>query len=223
MTEEKLVPELRFPEFSGEWEKRKLGEIATISNKKYDLKSNKDMEYSIEMDDLESCTGNLISKTKVDNLKGSRNYFKENQVLFGKLRPYLKKYYYPRNEGICSTEIWVLFGIGNIKNLYYLIQTSKFINSANISTGTRMPRADWAHMKNIKYQIPSTKEQNKIANFLSLIDKKLKLQKEKIEELANYKKAMIQRIFDQEIRFKDENGDDYPDWEEKQRYESFWR
>ena len=63
--------------------------------------------------------------------------------------------------------------------------------------------------------IPQKREQQKIGNFFFCIDKKLELQQERIDILKEYKKGMMQRIFSQEIRFKGENGENYPDWEEK--------
>ena len=59
------------------------------------------------------------------------------------------------------------------------------------------------------------KNKKKIASFFSLIDKKIGLQTEKVEELKNYKKGIMQKIFSQELRFKDENCNEYPEWEEK--------
>lgn len=61
--------------------------------------------------------------------------------------------------------------------------------------------------------IPSLEEQNKIASFLSLVDKRIELQEDKINKLEEYKKGMMQKIFTQEIRFQDEIGKEYPKWE----------
>ncbi|MCU7203919.1 restriction endonuclease subunit S [Turicibacter sp. TA25] len=69
--------------------------------------------------------------------------------------------------------------------------------------------------ENLELAIPTIFEQKKIAAFFSLIDKKIELQTEKVEELKNYKKGLMQKIFSQELRFKDENGNKYPEWEEK--------
>ena len=67
----------------------------------------------------------------------------------------------------------------------------------------------------MKFYVPKNEEKEKIASFFSLMDKKIELQTEKVEELKNYKKGIMQKIFSRELRFKDENGNDYPEWEEK--------
>lgn len=71
------------------------------------------------------------------------------------------------------------------------------------------------NIKDIILNIPSIQEQEKIANFLSSVDKKISLTEEKLELFREYKKRVMQKIFSQELRFKDSNGNDYPEWEEK--------
>ena len=68
---------------------------------------------------------------------------------------------------------------------------------------------------NIKLNLPRYEEQEKIASFLTLIDKKIEKQKELIELLKKYKRGLLSQIFSQKLRFKDDNGNNYPDWEEK--------
>ncbi len=63
--------------------------------------------------------------------------------------------------------------------------------------------------------ICSKSEQEKIASFLTLIDKKIEKQKELVELLKKYKRGLLSAIFSQKLRFKDENGNDYPNWKEK--------
>ena len=67
----------------------------------------------------------------------------------------------------------------------------------------------------IDFEIPTLPEQEKIALFLTLIDKKIEKQKELVEFLKKYKRGLLSQIFNQKLRFKDENGNDYPAWKEK--------
>ncbi|PCF54066.1 hypothetical protein B5C03_00515 [Staphylococcus delphini] len=67
----------------------------------------------------------------------------------------------------------------------------------------------------MKKYFPSDKEQQKIGDFFSKLDRQIELEEEKLALLEEQKKGYIQKIFSQELRFKDENGNDYPEWEEK--------
>lgn len=210
------VPKLRFPEFQGEWEEKELEMIVEISKEKYNPLKDKEKYKCIELEHLSQETGTILGYFDSSQQQSIKNKFYEGDILFGKLRPYLKKYWHSKFEGVCSSEIWVLKGIDILNDfLYRLIQTYKFNYISNISSGSKMPRADWTYMSSFPFAIPSYKEQEKIASFFSLIDKKIEKQKQKIEALEEYKKGMMQKIFSQEIRFKDQNGNEFPKWKEK--------
>ena len=159
-----LQPKLRFEKFNNAWEENKLEKIFEISNLKYNpLKETK--EYPcIELESLSQETGKILNVFNSLEQKSIKNKFLKGEVLFGKLRPYLKKYWYSNCEGVCSSEIWVLNSKNNLnKFIYYLIQGEKFISLANTTSGTKMPRADWSLMKNEIFYIPILQEQEKIA------------------------------------------------------------
>ena len=90
---------------------------------------------------------------------------------------------------------------------------TKFFKSVEIGGGQKNVNAET--LKSLPISIPSLKEQEKIASFFSLIDDKISLQGEKVEALKDYKRSMMQKIFSKELRFKDDEGRDYPEWEEK--------
>jgi len=210
------IPALRFPEFTEEWEWKKFSEITDVKSQKYNPEKEKISVKCIELEHLASETGQLLGYTDGQFSGSIKNKFNSGDVLFGKLRPYLKKYLLATFDGVCSSEIWVFKG-KEVTNefLFFLIQKNEFIDLANISAGSKMPRADWSIVSAGIFNIPSPLEQQKIASFLSAIDEKLQALKKKKSLLEHYKKGVMQKIFSQEIRFKDDNGEDFPEWESK--------
>lgn len=213
--EPKNVPELRFPGFDEEWELHILGECVTNKTRKFNSKKD-DNESDIELDSLESDTGRLIHLYNSTEFSSQKNRFKKGDVLYSKLRPYLNKYYFADFDGVCSSEIWVLNSkdksILKNKFLYSFIQTNKFSFMANKSAGSKMPRADWNLVENMRLNLPTVQEQQKIGDFFSKLDRQIELEEEKLELLEQQKKGYMQKIFSQELRFKDENGNKYPKW-----------
>lgn len=218
-------PTLRFPGSKKDWQKEMFGRLVSNKPKKYNPKTTNEKFRCIELENIESGKGRINGYSYSNESKSIKNIFYENQVLFGKLRPYLNKYWLSTFRGVCSTEIWVMMGEKISNNfLVQLIQTSKFMNAANISFGSKMPRADWSYISNIDFNYPPDKdEQSNIGNFLSVADnliESLELQKEKIK---NFKKASMQQIFTQKKRFKNKNGEQFPKWEKSKLSKHFER
>jgi len=95
-----------------------------------------------------------------------------------------------------------------------------YLNSESIrkvfdqrKNGSALKEIPISELKKIPVRYPELGEQKKIADFLSSVNEKISLLKEKHALLAQYKKGVMQKLFKQEIRFKDENGNDFPDWE----------
>ncbi len=208
----KNVPELRFKEFSGEWKYCYLNEIIEIFKKKFNPKKNSANQICIELEHISSETGKLLGYINSNNQSSIKNIFKENQIIYGKLRPYLRKFWFTKFNGVCSSEFWVFNGKQtDNKYLYFFIQTEKFNQISNISCGSKMPRADWNYMSLFKFFIPSLPEQQKIASFLSTIDKKIELTDKRLEYLESYKKGLMQKLLTGEIRFPGFNDE----WKEE--------
>lgn len=100
--------------------------------------------------------------------------------------------------------------------LAYLMRAQTMrLQIMTLAQGTKVLGISTKYLNEILFKIPSLPEQQRIASFLSSVDEwieNLHLQKESLEK---YKKGMMQKLFSQQIRFKDENGKNYPDWEEK--------
>ncbi|HHC9257456.1 TPA: restriction endonuclease subunit S [Staphylococcus aureus] len=215
-TQKKNVPELRFPGFEGEYSLDIFGNLATNKSDKFNPQ-NENASIDIELDCIEQNTGRLIKIYNSKEFSSQKNKFNPQNVLYGKLSPYLNKYYFTKKSGVCSSEIWVLKSTKEDKLLnlflYYFIQTKRYSDVASKSAGSKMPRADWGLIENIRVYFPELCEQQKIGQFFSKLDRQIELEEQKLELLQQQKKGYMQKIFSQELRFKNENGNDYPDWE----------
>jgi len=97
-----------------------------------------------------------------------------------------------------------------------LMQTEKVRKQImKCATGISVLGISKVNLSKISLYLPKTEEQMRIANFFEKIDKYIEHLKSQKEELEKYKKGMMQKIFSQQIRFKDENGNNFPDWEYK--------
>ena len=198
-------------EIKQHWQKIELNEILSISSKKFNPIGNNENKKCVELEHLSQETGKLLGYTNSSEQQSIKNSFEEGQILFGKLRPYLKKFWKAEFEGVCSSEIWVMNG-KKVKNdfLFYLVQTEKFNQIANVSSGSKMPRADWNYMSEIPFDIPPLKEQKKIAEILTTWDEAITKQTELLEAKELQKKALMQKLLSGEVRF-----DGFSDkWEE---------
>lgn len=211
-----MQPTLRFPEFKDEWSYNLFNNIVTNRSKKFNP-STEEATNDIELDSIEQNTGRLLNTYMSNQFTSQKNIFNKNSVLYSKLRPYLNKYYYAQIEGVCSSEIWVLNTLNkdvlSNKFLYYFIQTNRFSSVANKSAGSKMPRADWGLVENIRLYRGPIEEQEKIGEFFSKLDQQIELEEKKLELLKQQKKGYMQKLFSQELRFKDENGNEYPNWQ----------
>lgn len=232
LTESKKIPELRFPGFTGEWEEKKLGEVGEFynglkgKNKDYFVNGNKKyISY------LSIFSNTIINKDFSDFEyviieKGeAQNIVKYGDVLFTQSSETIEEVgmssvYLNKEETYLNSFSFGYRFNKSIKMDYmftgYMFR-SESIRKRIITEGQGSTRFNLSsnRLKNISIPFPSLAEQEKIGSFFSSLDKKLDLQKDRLEGLKSYKKGMMQRIFSQEIRFKDENGQDYPDWEEK--------
>jgi len=209
-------PTIRFPDFKEVWTTREFKDLVKRSSDKINTDSLSNFK-CIELDSIEKHSGRLLKiYDQNTSFRSVKNMFETNDVLVGKLRPKLRKFYYATFDGCCSTEIWVFKSLGSIsKFIYYLIQTPKFQQISTVTFGSKMPRSDWYYISEYPFFLPSLPEQQKIADFLTIVDKKIQALEKKKALLEQYKKGVMQKVFKQEIRFKQEDGSDYPEWEEK--------
>lgn len=188
-----VVPQLRFSGFKDDWGQIKFKNIIIRVNKS----SNSNKLPKIEFEDISAGEGRLnkdISK-KFDTRKGIE--FEPNDILYGKLRPYLKNWLMPNFKGIALGDFWIFRSTNNISNFVYnLIQTNKYQKAANDTSGTKMPRSDWKKVSETMFFISKNlEEQQKIGEFFQKLDQDLSLQQLKIEQLQQLKQAYLQKLF----------------------------
>ena len=154
------------------WKVLEFESIANLSKQKFNPRKEKTPQICIELEHISKNTGYLLSTTTSNLQLSTKNIFSKGDVLFGKLRPNLRKYIYCNFAGVCSAEIWVLIAQKNIysKFLFYLVQQESFISSACIVIGSKMPRADWNYVSKIPFPIPPLPEQKAIASLLQQWD-----------------------------------------------------
>ena len=184
-----LVPHRRFKEFqnAGAWEQRKLGEV--VKRETCQVISS-DNNPSVEYDDVVSEQGELNKDVLAKHSVKKGIQFNKNHILYGKLRPYLHNWLNPNFKGVAVGDWWVLKPKNDIKKsfLYALIQTQRYDNVANISTGSKMPRADWNLVSNTNFAIPSQlDEQLKIGEVFSQLDSLITLHQRELNSEGNDK------------------------------------
>ncbi|WP_422138906.1 restriction endonuclease subunit S [Endozoicomonas sp. ALC020] len=191
-----LTGKKRFAEFEGEWQTVGFGDVVSISSKKYNPSKSSECFTCIELEHITKDTGRLIGAAKASDLASIKNHFSAGSVIFGKLRPYLRKFARPSFDGVCSTEIWVFNSSEKLLNeyLFHLVQTDKFISEANKSAGSKMPRADWSLVSEVVIKLPSREEQKKIATVLSSADSELEHLQTKLANLKQEKKSLMQQL-----------------------------
>ena len=193
MVEKDKIPEIRFAWFTDAWEQRKLEKIVDrVSNI-----SNEAGFPRLEYEDIISGSGKLNKDIYKKESSKTGIGFEAGDILFGKLRPYLKNWLLADFQGIAVGDFWVLRSdVTDSKFLYYLIQTPKYYEVANQSTGTKMPRSDWNVVSKTEFLIPDDKlEQQKIGEFFANIDNLITLHQRKYDKLVIVKKSMLEKMF----------------------------
>ena len=196
-----LVPKLRFREFYDDWIIYKFYDLVTITNGQV---NPNDMLYCnlphIGPGNIEKNTGRLLqyNLAKDDKLISNKYLFDEKSVIYGKINPQFAKVCFPKFRGLCSADAYPLNPSNDKLNsafLLYLLLNKNFTKFAiSVSMRTGMPKINREELSMYKFKVPSIIEQEKIANFLSLLDKKIELQQRKIEALKIYKKGLMQKL-----------------------------
>ena len=220
------VPNLRFKEFSGGWENKKIGEI-TIKvgsgktpkggNAVYKdkgvifLRSQNVLNGKLSLNDVAYITEDINSSMKSTEVYPDDILLNITGASIGRSCCIPKTFDKANvNQHVCIIRLDRNHNPNFVMNQIISSKFQKQIDS--FQAGGNREGLNFEQIKGMRISSTTIEEQEKIAAFFSLIDKKIELQTEKVEELKNYKKGIMQKIFSQELRFKDENGNDYPEW-----------
>ena len=173
-----------------------FSEIAQRRGEKYDPSSG--IEYPcVELENIEQETGKILATVPSIEQGSIKNIAKSGDTLFGKLRPYLRKYAFAQQTMACSSEIWALIPSDVVlpKFLFYLVQTEQFLRVANISSGTKMPRAEWSNIEKAEFYIPDLPVQRKVVSFLEGMDRRIAFTDSMLICLNRLKASLLQQLF----------------------------
>ena len=187
------VPEIRFAGFTDPWEQRKFSNLTD----RVSMQSSDPDLPQVEYEDIVSDEGTL-NKDLRDKEGGKTGIkFYAGDVLYGKLRPYLMNWLYPQFNGVAVGDFWVLRATEcDSSFLYRLVQTDSFQRLANVSSGSKMPRADWNLISQSFFAVPADyAEQRVIAKSLAELDDLITLHQRKLELLQNIKKSLLDKMF----------------------------
>lgn len=198
------------------WRFDRMKDVISLRSSK--VKVNDECEDYLELEDIESSTGRLLSKRSTIEVESAVTLFKRGDVLFGKLRPYLEKYYLADFDGKCTGEI-LAFKPDRISGefLRYCIASSWFIEKCNaLAYGAKMPRVNWPkQLAGFDIPLPSPSEQRRIATYLDnaceAIDGAIEAKQKQLESLADLRKSIIHKAvtrgLDDSVELKDSGVD----------------
>ena len=173
-----------------------FSEIAQRRSEKYDPSSG--IEYPcVELENIEQETGKILATVPSTAQSSIKNMAMSGDTLFGKLRPYLRKYAFAQKTMACSSEIWALIPSNVVlpKFLFYLVQTEQFLRVANIISGTKMPRAEWSNIEKAEFFIPDFSVQRKAVSLLEGLDQKITFADSALFCLNRLKVSLLQQLF----------------------------
>jgi type I restriction enzyme S subunit len=146
------------------WTFDRFKDLALLRNERTDEAS--EVEDYLELEDLESGTGRILNRRNTMEVVSDVTRFKKGDVLFGKLRPYLEKFYVAEFDGKCTGEI-LAFKPERIESrfLFYCLASSWFIERCNmLAYGAKMPRVNWpTQLAQFNLPLPLLPEQQRIA------------------------------------------------------------
>lgn len=183
-------------EENNEGDYRPFSEIAKRRNDKIAPMPDSTLK-CIELEHIEPETGRIIGSVPLKRQTSLKNFCRPDDIIFGKLRPYLRKFAFAEDDSAASSETWVLVAVKDIlpRFLFYLIQSEPFMRAASVSSGTKMPRSEWSNVAGARFRIPDERRQCIIAESFSLFDKRIQESQLIAEAMERVKRGLLQALF----------------------------
>lgn len=149
------------------------------------------------LEHLASGQPSLVGRGTESDVSSGKTAFRKGDVLFGKLRPYLRKSAVAPEDGICSTDILVLRAKDDhSKYLCFLTHTNEFVAHAKSTTsGVQHPRTSWASLRGFKLHIPPANERQRIGSILELVQRRIEQEERMVKLTTELKKALLHQLF----------------------------
>ena len=182
----------------GEWEEKLLSGISIINPKSEPLNNE---FYYIDLDAVDKGSVGVLKTVSLENAPSrAQRVLKEKDVLFQTVRPYQQNHFYVENlydkQTVASTGFAQIRTKQNARYVYYLMHNETFAQKVmDRCTGTSYPAIKSGDLGEINVPVPTLLEQEKISGYLSLIEKKIKIEKEKLKMLVVQKKGFMQQMF----------------------------
>jgi len=222
------IPELRFTEFDEEWKFHRLSEVTDKIQDGTHFSPSFNEEKDFKYITSKNIRPGKLDLSNVDYISEDehRKIYQRADVKYGDVL--LTKDGASTGNACLNTlheEFSLLSSVAFIRPaesssisefIFQLISSQNGQKEIQKSiSGQAITRITLTKLRGYKFAFPSINEQKKIASFLTAIDESIQLLQKKKAKLEEYKKSVMQKLFSQDIRFKDENKNDFPDWEEK--------
>jgi len=184
------------------WTNHHFGEICDRVKDSYQPIDGGDTPY-VGLEHLAQGFPAFVGRSKESEVKSSKTAFKIGDILFGKLRPYLRKGAQADFDGVCSTDILAFRAklICASEFLKFVIHSDEFVAHAKSTTsGVQHPRTSWPSLREFRLSLPPLPEQKKIAHILSTVQRAIETQDRIIQTTTELKKTLMHKLFTEGLR-----------------------
>lgn len=184
------------------WENHQFSDACDRVKDSYQPVNDGDTPY-VGLEHLTQGVPSFVGCGKESEVKSSKIAFKVGDVLFGKLRPYLRKGAQADFDGVCSTDILAFRAKATCAPEYlkYVIHSNEFVAHAKSTTsGVQHPRTSWPSLREFRLSLPPLPEQKKIAHILSTVQRAIEAQERIIQTTTELKKALMHKLLTEGLR-----------------------